>query len=145
MLSNLAMSILDKGRVTTTVQKAKEVRGVVERLITYGKRGGLHSLRTAAKRVNDKTILKKLFDEIAPAFKTREGGYTRIIKTADRKGDNAQLAIIELVGRGGEEVVRKRKKKKATKVAETGIAQSPETSLQKPSVPEESSEGAENT
>ena len=69
MLSNLAVSILDKERVTTTLAKAKEVRGVVERLITYGKKGDLHAIRLAARRINDKTVLKKLFDEIAPATK----------------------------------------------------------------------------
>lgn len=99
MLSNLAVSILDKERVTTTLIKAKEVRGVVERLITYGKKGGLHSIRIAARRIGDKTVLKKLFDDIGPSFKDRNGGYTRIIKTKERKGDNAMMSIIELVDR----------------------------------------------
>jgi large subunit ribosomal protein L17 len=114
MLSNLAISILDKERVTTTLAKAKEVRGVVERLITYGKKGDLHAIRTAARRVNDKDILKKLFDDIAPSYKDRNGGYTRILKTEDRKGDNAPMAIIELVGRGHNDPVRKRSPKKKT-------------------------------
>jgi large subunit ribosomal protein L17 len=112
MLSNLATSLLDKERVTTTVAKAKEVRGVVERLITYSKRGGLHAMRLAARTVNDKTVLKKLFDEIGPGYKDREGGYTRIVKLGERRGDNAEMSIIELVGRDGDEP-RKRKKKKA--------------------------------
>ena len=111
MLSNLAVSILDKERVTTTLIKAKEVRSVVERLITHGKKGGLHAIRQAARRVNNETVLKKLFEDIAPSYKDREGGYTRIIKIDDRKGDNAPMSIIELVGRGGAEAVRKRKKK----------------------------------
>jgi len=111
MLSNLAISILDKERVTTTLAKAKEVRGVVERLITYGKKGDLHGIRLAARRINDKTVLKKLFDDIAPSYKDREGGYTRIIKINDRKGDNAAMSIIELVGRGSPDPVRKNKKK----------------------------------
>jgi len=111
MLSNLAMSILDKERVTTTLAKAKEVRSVVERLITYGKKGDLHRIRLAARRINDKTILKKLFDDIAPSYKDREGGYTRIIKVNDRKGDNAAMSIIELVGRGSPDPIRKNKKK----------------------------------
>lgn len=117
MLSNLAVSILDKERVTTTVAKAKEVRGVVERLITYGKKGDLHAIRLAARRVNDERILKKLFDDIAPGYKDRAGGYTRVLKTEDRKGDCAPMAIIELVGRGHNDPVRKRggaKKKKAS-------------------------------
>jgi large subunit ribosomal protein L17 len=97
MLANLATSIIVHERVTTTVQKAKEVRCVVERLITYGKKGDLHAIRMAARIVRDKTALKKLFDEIAPMFKERVGGYTRILKTGIRKGDNADMSFIELV------------------------------------------------
>jgi len=115
MLSNLAISILDKERVTTTLIKAKEVRSVVERLISYGKKGDLHHIRLAARRVNDKTVLKKLFDDIAPSYKDREGGYTRILRLDERKGDNAQMSIIELVGRGNAAVaIRKNKKKSKT-------------------------------
>jgi large subunit ribosomal protein L17 len=112
MLSNLAVSVLDKERVTTTLAKAKEVRGVVERLITYGKKGDLHARRLAATRVNDEAVLKKLFDDIAPGYKDRAGGYTRVLKTEDRKGDNAPMAIIELMGRGHNDPVRKRAPKK---------------------------------
>jgi len=114
MLSNMAVSILDKERVTTTLAKAKEVRSVVERLITYGKKGDLHAIRLAARRINDETVLKKLFSDIAPSYKEREGGYTRIVKIEDRKGDRAPMAIIELVGRGSQDAVRKRSKKKAS-------------------------------
>jgi len=117
MLSNLAVSILDKERVTTTLAKAKEVRGVVERMITYGKKGDLHARRLAACRINDETVLKKLFDDIAPGYKERNGGYTRVLKTEDRKGDCAPMAIIELVGRGHNDAVRKKggAKKKSTR------------------------------
>jgi len=121
MLSNLAVSILDKERVTTTLAKAKEVRSVVERLITYGKKGDLNSIRIAARRINDKTVLKKLFDDIAQGYKEREGGYTRIIKINNRKGDNAQMSIIELVGRGTSDAVRKRKKKEKAKKTQTQV------------------------
>jgi large subunit ribosomal protein L17 len=114
MLSNLAISILDKERVETTVPKAKEVRRVVERLITYGKKGDLHSRRLAAVRINNPDVLSKLFAVIAPAYKDRNGGYTRVLKTRSRKGDNAPMAIIELVGIGGADTVRKRRKKKKT-------------------------------
>jgi len=124
MLSNLAVSILDKERVTTTVAKAKEVRGVVERLITYGKKGDLHAIRLAARRVNDETVLKKLFADIAPGYKDREGGYTRVLKTEDRKGDNAPMAIVELVGRGHNDPIRKRGKKKAASKAKPKAATS---------------------
>jgi len=129
MLSNLAVSILDKERVTTTVAKAKEVRGVVERLITYGKKGDLHAIRLAARRVNDERVLKKLFEDIAPGYKDRNGGYTRVLKTEDRKGDNAPMAIIELVGRGHNDPVRKRsgatKKKAAPKTKKSAAAPAP--------------------
>lgn len=112
MFTNMAVSLLDKERITTTLPKAKELRSVVERLITYGKRGGLHSIRMAERRIKDKTILKKLFDDIAPGYKEREGGYTRIIKLGERKGDNAAMSIIELTGRGFADPIRKKSKKK---------------------------------
>lgn len=125
MLSNMAVSILDKERITTTLIKAKEVRCVVERLISYGKKGDIHGIRLAARRVNDKTVLKKLFDDIAPSYKGREGGYTRIIKLDQRKGDNTQMSIIELVGRGRPDAIRKSKKvvkTKAPKQTESSVA-----------------------
>jgi large subunit ribosomal protein L17 len=123
LLANLATSIFDKERIITTIAKAKEVRGVVERLITYGKRGGLHAIRLAAQTIRDKTILHKLFTDIAPSFKEREGGYTRIIKLGQRKGDNAMTAIFELVGRSAGEIARMRKKqKKQTTAAEEAKA-----------------------
>ncbi len=140
MLSNLAVSILDKERVTTTLAKAKEVRSVVERLITYGKKGSdnLHAIRLAARRINDKTVLKKLFEDIAPSYKEREGGYTRIIKTVDRKGDNAPMSIIELVGRGGQDAVRKRKKRAKAKTEAPKAQESQAPAAE--SAPEASSE-----
>ncbi len=126
MFSNLAVSILDKERVETTLPKAKEVRSVVERLITYAKRGDLHARRLAARRIKDKAVLRKLFSDIAPVYKDRAGGYVRILKTRQRHGDNASMAIVELVGIGGADTVRKRRKKKkeqlgpeAAKPAET--------------------------
>jgi large subunit ribosomal protein L17 len=139
MLSNLAVSILDKERVTTTLAKAKEVRGVVERLITYGKKGGLHAIRLAARRVNDETVLKKLFADIAPSYKDREGGYTRVLKTEDRKGDNAPMAIIELVARSGHnDPIRKRGKKKTTAKAKPKTAtHAPKAAEPAPSAEEE--------
>lgn len=124
MLTNMAVSILDKERITTTLPKAKEVRRVVERLITYGKMGNLHGIRLAERRIKDKTILKKLFDDIAPSYKERIGGYTRIIRLGERKGDNAAMSIIELTGRGHPDPVKKGKKK-SKKVAGTA----PETTV----------------
>ncbi len=106
MLSNLAVSVLDKERVHTTVEKAKEVRSVVERLITYGKRGTLSAIRLAERTVKDKDVLKKLFSDIAPGYAQREGGYVRIIKTGERKGDCASMCLLELVGRRPGDVPR---------------------------------------
>jgi large subunit ribosomal protein L17 len=114
MLANLAMSILDKERCITTLAKAKVVRGVVERLITQAKKGGVHNIRIAGKIVQDKAILRKLFDDIAPSYKDREGGYTRILKLGERPGDNALQCFIELTGRNSQELALSRKKKKRT-------------------------------
>jgi large subunit ribosomal protein L17 len=91
----------------------------------------LHRIRLAARRINDKTILKKLFDDIAPSYKDREGGYTRIIKVNDRKGDNAAMSIIELVGRGSPDPIRKNKKKAKAKKSKTESAVSSETTSEK--------------
>lgn len=117
-LANLAMSVLDMERVITTVPKAKVARSLVERLITLAKRGGLHSVRLAAQTVTQKDILHKLFSDIAPSYKDREGGYTRILKLGERWGDNAQTCIFELTGRNSEEIARLRKKKRKAPGAE---------------------------
>ncbi len=97
ILSNLAREIIIHERVTTTEAKAKAARAVVERLITYAKRGDLHSRRLALKVVKDKDAIHKLFAEIAPRYADREGGYTRILKLGSRQGDNAPMVLIELV------------------------------------------------
>ncbi|MBD3419563.1 MAG: 50S ribosomal protein L17 [Chitinivibrionales bacterium] len=116
MLSNMTISLLRHERVVTTLAKAKEVRGVAERMITYGKRGGLHNIRLAARTVRDKGILTKLFEDIAKRYENREGGYTRIIKVGERRGDNALMSIIELVG-ADESPRHKKKKRKPGKKA----------------------------
>lgn len=97
MVANMAMSLFRSHAVITTRARASVVRSVAERLITLGKRGDLHARRIASRRVRDRVILKKLFDEIAPQFSTRNGGYTRIIKIGPRKGDGAELARLELL------------------------------------------------
>ena len=97
LLCNLAVSILTNGRVQTTEAKAKEVRGLVDRIITWGKRGDLHARRLAARQVRSRTIVKKVFDELAPRYRDRPGGYTRIMKIGFRHGDNAPVVIMELV------------------------------------------------
>lgn len=97
LLCNLAVSILTNGRVRTTEAKAKEVRGLVDRIITWGKRGDVHARRLAARQVRSRTIVKKVFDELAPRYRDRPGGYTRIMKLGFRHGDNAPEVIMELV------------------------------------------------
>lgn len=97
LLCNLAVSILTNGRVRTTEAKAKEVRGLVDRIITWGKRGDVHARRLAARQVRSRTIVKKVFDELAPRYRDRPGGYTRIMKIGFRHGDNAPEVIMELV------------------------------------------------
>jgi large subunit ribosomal protein L17 len=97
MLRNMVTSLFLHERIRTTAPKAKEAKRWAERMITLGKRGDLHARRQAATFVMDETVLKKLFDEIAPAFKERNGGYTRVMRTGVRKGDVAETAILELV------------------------------------------------
>ncbi len=97
MLANMAMSLIRNHSVITTTPKARVVRSVTERLITLGKRGDLHARRMAARQIKDNGVLRKLFDEIAPQFSTRPGGYTRIIKIGPRRGDGAELAKLELL------------------------------------------------
>ena len=97
MLANLATSLFEHGRITTTEAKAKRLRPYAEHLVTFAKRGDLHARRQVLKRLNDKGVVHVLFDEIGPRYVNRPGGYTRIVKIGPRKGDNAPMAIIELV------------------------------------------------
>ena len=98
MLSNLTREILMKEEIKTTEARAKEARKFVDKMITYGKRGDLTSRRKALAFLrNDKEVVNKIFNDLAKRYETRNGGYTRIIKTAVRRGDSAELAIIELV------------------------------------------------
>jgi len=100
ILANLATALFQHGRITTTEAKAKRLRPVAERLITFAKRGDLHSRRHVLTVVTDKGVVHQLFTEIAPQFSERDGGYTRITKIGPRKGDNAAMAVIELVREG---------------------------------------------
>jgi large subunit ribosomal protein L17 len=97
MLANLATSLFEHDRITTTEAKAKRLRPLAERLITFAKRGDLHARRQVMTVIRDKDVVHKLFAEIGPKFTERPGGYTRIVKIGPRKGDNAPMAIIELV------------------------------------------------
>lgn len=100
MFRNLVTSFLNHEKITTTDAKAKEIRSVAEKMITLGKRGDLHSLRQAASYIREKSVVTKLFSTIAPRYKDRPGGYTRIIKLGIRQGDAAAVSLIELVEEG---------------------------------------------
>ncbi|MEN6445058.1 MAG: 50S ribosomal protein L17 [Candidatus Cloacimonas sp.] len=97
MMNNLVKSMIEHGQLTTTLPKAKEMRRYVERVITYGKNDTVHSRRLAYSVLGNRTLVKKLFTEIAPAFEGRNGGYTRVLKAGFRKGDNAPMAVIQFV------------------------------------------------
>jgi len=97
ILSNLATALFEHGRITTTEARARVLRPVAEKLITKAKRGDLHNRREVLKTIRDKSVVHTLFTEIAPTFEERPGGYTRITKIGPRKGDNAPMAVIELV------------------------------------------------
>jgi large subunit ribosomal protein L17 len=116
MLANLATSLFEHDRITTTEAKAKRLRPLAERLITFAKRGDLHARRQVMTVIRDKDVVHKLFAEIGPRMASRPGGYTRIIKTNPRKGDNAPMAIIEIVEEL-KSVVAEAEKARGTKVA----------------------------
>ncbi|MCX6434438.1 MAG: 50S ribosomal protein L17 [Actinobacteria bacterium] len=105
MLANLATALFEHGRITTTEAKAKRLRPLAERLITFAKRGDLHARRRVMTVVRDKSVVHTLFTEIGPNYAGRQGGYTRITKIGPRKGDNAPMAVIELVEPMLEQVV----------------------------------------
>ncbi|MEY4993940.1 MAG: hypothetical protein RIS82_1062 [Actinomycetota bacterium] len=97
MLRNMATSLFKHGKITTTETKAKRLRPVAERLVTFAKRGDLHARRRVMQQITDKSVVHELFTNVAPLVADRQGGYTRITKLGYRKGDNAPLALIELV------------------------------------------------
>ncbi len=99
MFRNMAVALIKHEQITTTLPKAKELRPVAEKLITLGKRGGLHAKRQAFNQLRDETIVAKLFDALATRYKSRNGGYTRVLKAGTRFGDAADMAVIEFVER----------------------------------------------
>ncbi|MDA8099154.1 MAG: 50S ribosomal protein L17 [Nitrospiraceae bacterium] len=103
LLRTLVRSLLKNEKIETTVAKAKEIRPLAEKMITLGKRGDLHARRQAQSFIQDETVVKGLFADIAPRFAARNGGYTRIVPTRQRMGDAAQMAVIELVERQAKE------------------------------------------
>jgi len=125
MLRNMVTSLMKHERIRTTTPKAKVARRYAERMITLGKRGDLHARRTAAKFINDETVLKKLFEEIAPKFTERNGGYTRIMRSGVRKGDAADMAILELVSFSPERPKKIGNRKSRERLAEYKLEDKP--------------------
>ena len=99
MFANMAVALIKHEQIVTTLHKAKDLRPIVEKLITLGKRGDQHARRQAIAQIKDETVAKKLFDVIGPRYKDRNGGYTRVLKAGFRHGDNAAAAVIEFVDR----------------------------------------------
>jgi len=120
ILANLATALFQHGRITTTEAKARRLRPVAERLITFAKRGDLHARRHVLTMVTDKGVVHQLFTEIAPEYSERDGGYTRITKIGPRKGDNAAMAVIELV-RGEAAAAKPRRRARRVTPAPTPV------------------------
>jgi len=139
ILANLATALFQHGRITTTEAKARRLRPVAERLITFAKRGDLHARRHVLTVVTDKGVVHQLFTEIAPEFSERDGGYTRITKIGPRKGDNAAMAVIELVR--GEPVTAKPRRR--TRRAEPRTAEAPAAAAAAPATAAAQDEAAE--
>jgi large subunit ribosomal protein L17 len=129
ILANLATALFQHGRITTTEAKAKRLRPVAERLITFAKRGDLHARRHVLTVVTDKGVVHQLFTEIAPEFSERDGGYTRITKIGPRKGDNAAMAVIELV-RGEPVAAKPRRRTRRPEPARAAAPAATEASAQ---------------
>jgi len=124
LFRNMVTALIDRERIRTTLAKAKELRGKVEKTITLGKKGTLHARRHALKLVADKDSLKKIFGPLAERYANRPGGYTRVIKLGHRLGDDAPMAFIELVDREGESPVKPpvKGKRKVGETAKTTVA-----------------------
>jgi large subunit ribosomal protein L17 len=120
MLANLATALFEHGKITTTEARARRLRPYAERLITFAKRGDLHARRKVLALVTDKTVVHNLFADIAPTYADRDGGYTRITKIGPRKGDNAPLAVIELIQEQADAKPRRRRARRAPVAATAG-------------------------
>jgi large subunit ribosomal protein L17 len=132
LLANLATSLFEHGRIKTTEPKARALRPYAEKLITHAKKGTLHNRREVLKKIRDKDVVHVLFDEIGPFFADRNGGYTRIIKVEPRKGDNAPMAVIELVREKTvtSEADRARRVKASKKAAPEAAAAAPQAAVE---------------
>jgi large subunit ribosomal protein L17 len=129
MLANLATALFEHGKITTTEARARRLRPYAERLITFAKRGDLHARRKVLAVVNDKTVVHNLFADIAPTYADRDGGYTRITKIGPRKGDNAPLAVIELIQEQADAKPRRRRARRAPVAATAGGARRGRTAV----------------
>ena len=128
MMANLATALFEHGKITTTEARARRLRPLAERLITFAKRGDLHARRQVLTVVTDKKVVHTLFADIGPSFASRDGGYTRITKIGPRKGDNAALAVIELVQEEAEPKTRRRRStRRAAPAARAGRAEAAAT------------------
>ncbi|MCV7199745.1 50S ribosomal protein L17 [Mycobacterium angelicum] len=158
ILANLATSLFEHGRIKTTEPKARALRPYAEKLITHAKKGTLHNRREVLKKIRDKDVVHALFAEIGPFFADRNGGYTRIIKVEARKGDNAPMAVIELVREKTvtSEADRARRVKASQKDAPVAAAAAPQATVEPEAAegptaeeaaeaPEETTEAAEAT
>jgi len=128
MLANLATALFEHGRIVTTQAKAKRLRPVAERLITFAKQGDLPARRRVMTVIRDKSVVHELFTEIGPRLQNRPGGYTRIVKLGPRKGDSAPMAVIELVGPLEEQSTRSRSRRGAKKATAGAVRASEQTS-----------------
>ncbi|HEY0227472.1 MAG TPA: 50S ribosomal protein L17 [Mycobacterium sp.] len=139
LLANLATSLFEHGRIKTTEPKARALRPYAEKLITHAKKGALHNRREVLKKIRDKDVVHALFEEIGPFFADREGGYTRIIKVEARKGDNAPMAVIELV----REKTVSSEADRARRVKASKKAEAPAAAAEEPKAEEATTEAAE--
>jgi large subunit ribosomal protein L17 len=126
MMANLATALFEHGKITTTEARARRLRPLAERLITFAKRGDLHARRQVLTVVTDKKVVHTLFADIGPSFASRDGGYTRITKVGPRKGDNAALAVIELVQEEAQPKTRRRRSRRPAPTARASRGQAVE-------------------
>src|SRR5215470_16971955 len=137
LYANLAGALIEHGRIRTTVTKAKAVKPLTERMITLGRRGDLHARRQATAVLRSRDVVHRLFADVAPRFKDRPGGYTRIVKIGPRPGDSAEMAYRELID---EEYVAQQRAERATAVAEPEQAEEPVAEAEEPAAEAEDAE-----
>jgi large subunit ribosomal protein L17 len=132
LLANLTAELFRHKQIRTTTAKAKEARRLAERMITFAKRGDLHARRMVLRRIRDRHLVKALFEEIAPKYADRNGGYTRILRLGRRPGDGAEVAILELVGYEGVQIAKEEEKARKRQERKKKRAERPEEEGEKP-------------